>query len=46
MQVAGLDYDDEGNLWVSNANTQNVVSVRKKGRHMEVVQPGKRAGGE
>lgn len=40
VQVAGLDYDDEGNLWVSNANTQNVVSVRKKDGTWKSFNPG------
>ncbi|MBI2272002.1 MAG: hypothetical protein HYU69_16810 [Bacteroidetes bacterium] len=30
VRVNGTTYDDDGNLWVSNGETNNVISVRKK----------------
>ncbi len=45
VQVAGLDYDQEGNLWVSNANTQNIISVQKKDGTWKAFNPGTVLGG-
>ena len=38
--IGGLDFDKEGNLWVSNANTQKVISVRKKDGTWKSFDPG------
>ena len=40
VYVGGLDHDEDGNLWVSNANTQNLVSVRKKDGSWKSFDPG------
>ena len=45
VDVAGLDFDQDGNLWVSNANTQKVVSVRKKDGTWKSFDPGTTLGG-
>lgn len=45
VYVGGLDYDEDGNLWVSNANTQNIVSVRKKDGTWRSFDPGTVLGG-
>jgi Two component regulator propeller len=45
VDVAGLDFDRDGNLWVSNANTQNVISVRKKDGTWKSFNPGTVLGG-
>lgn len=31
VNVAGLDFDKDGNLWISNANADAPISVRTKG---------------
>ena len=43
--VAGLDFDKNGNLWVSNANTQKVISVRKADGNWRSFDPGTILGG-
>lgn len=40
VYVGGMDYDEDGNLWVSNANTQNVISVRKTDGTWKSFNPG------
>lgn len=40
VNVAGLDFDDDGNLWVSNANTNALLSVRKKDGAWKSFSPG------
>jgi hypothetical protein len=45
VYVAGMDFDKDGNLWVSNANTQKVVSVRKKDGTWKSFDPGTILGG-
>lgn len=45
VDVGGLDFDKDGNLWVSNANTQKVISVRKKDGTWKSFDPGTILGG-
>ena len=45
VDVGGLDFDEDGNLWVSNAYTQNVVSVRKRDGSWKSFDPGSVLGG-
>ncbi|MBK9761520.1 MAG: hypothetical protein IPO90_16525 [Flavobacteriales bacterium] len=40
VNVAGLDFDKDGNLWVTNANTNAILSVRKKGGEWKSFSPG------
>ena len=38
--VGGLDYDDDGNLWVTNANTTSPIAVRTKAGDWSSFSPG------
>ena len=40
VYVGGLTLDEDGNIWVSNANTQKLVSVRKKDGSWKSFDPG------
>jgi hypothetical protein len=40
VQVAGLDYDDSGNLWVTNSNCESPISVFKKDGSWTALAPG------
>jgi Two component regulator propeller len=45
VYVAGLDLDKDENLWVSNANTNALLSVRKKNGEWRSFSPGNLLGG-
>ncbi len=40
VQVAGLAYDSNGNLWVTNSNCDSPISVLKKGGGWKAFTPG------
>lgn len=44
VDVAGLDMDADGNLWVSNANTTGLLSVKKTDNTWRAFAPGSVAG--
>lgn len=45
VDVAGMDFDVDGNLWVSNANCDDLLSVRKKNGTWKSFSPGGITGG-
>jgi Two component regulator propeller len=45
VRVAGLDFDDQGDLWVSNANCPNVIAVRTSDNNWRSFAPGALLGG-
>ncbi len=40
VDIAGFDFDADGNLWVSNANCNDLISVRKKDGNWKSFSPG------
>lgn len=40
VQVAGMDYDESGNLWVTNSNCDSPINVRKKDGTWVSIAPG------
>lgn len=45
VDITGLDYDEDGNLWVANANCDDPIAVRKKDGQWRSFSPGGVTGG-